>query len=223
MDGVNGYCDMNCGPCLPKPANLIQEPSARKKRERRGPKPSPADCTPERPKVQGGDYRPHYPQRSADAYMNAQDAEIASLRQQVELLRKAHLFGTLYDAMTKAQRELQVLKTCGVAELSLQNPNVASYSSHWEGRALNAELALAECRTSLDAALKAVSGDGLELAMVEALLATYASPCGKDGHFSNYAGRVGDLRGVTIFCVNCALEGELESARCEVQEAKRKG
>lgn len=35
---------------------------------------------PDRPRRQGGDYRPHYPARNADAYMDALEAEIASMK-----------------------------------------------------------------------------------------------------------------------------------------------
>lgn len=35
-------------------------------------------------------------------------------------------------------------RTCGIVELAIRNPNVASYIEHWEGRALRAEAQLQE-------------------------------------------------------------------------------
>ena len=39
--------------------------------------------------------------------------------------------------------ELEQWKTWGIVEISVRNPNVASYIEHWEGRAIKAESALA--------------------------------------------------------------------------------
>lgn len=35
--------------------------------------------------------------------------------------------------------ELHLMKTCGIIEIMVRNPNVADWVEHWEGRALKAE------------------------------------------------------------------------------------
>lgn len=62
----------------------------------------------ERPKVQGGDYRPHYPQRSADAYMNVQKAEIASLRQEIDQAEKHHQITNDYSGDKELRKLLDL-------------------------------------------------------------------------------------------------------------------
>jgi hypothetical protein len=47
------------------------------------------------------------------------------------------------------------LATFGMVELAVRNPNVSSYITEWEGRALRAEAALADERRQLTAALEA--------------------------------------------------------------------
>jgi hypothetical protein len=37
------------------------------------------------------------------------------------------------------REEVAFLKSCGIIELAIRNPNVASYMEHWEGRAEKAE------------------------------------------------------------------------------------
>ena len=41
------------------------------------------------------------------------------------------------------QAELDLLKTCGIVEIAVRNPNVADYMRHWEARAEAAEAKLA--------------------------------------------------------------------------------
>jgi hypothetical protein len=53
------------------------------------------------------------------------------------------------------------------------------------------------------------------------LLLTYRSPCGKPGHFSNFAGsNIASLSdsGKTLYCVNCALEEKTRELREEIEE-----
>lgn len=60
--------------------------------------------------------------------LNPLVAEVQSLRLQVHML----------------QQENENFKTCGIVEIAVRNPNVASYVKHWEERAVNAEIAIIE-------------------------------------------------------------------------------
>jgi hypothetical protein len=52
---------------------------------------------PERPKPQGGDYRPHYARRSADAYMNHLEAKVAEQAATIEQLERKLVAATEPD------------------------------------------------------------------------------------------------------------------------------
>jgi hypothetical protein len=41
------------------------------------------------------------------------------------------------------REEMRFLKTCGIIEIAVRNPNVAEYMRHWERRAEKAEAELA--------------------------------------------------------------------------------
>jgi hypothetical protein len=67
----------------------------------------------------------------------------------------------------QAMRERDLLRTCGIIEVAIRNPNVASYCEHWEGRTEKAE---ASCREHAEAIvvlrdalrdLKVVAADNL--------------------------------------------------------------
>jgi hypothetical protein len=45
--------------------------------------------------------------------------------------------------VTTLQQENRQWRTWGIVEIAVRNPNVASYTEHWEGRALKAEASLA--------------------------------------------------------------------------------
>lgn len=49
----------------------------------------------------------------------------------------------------EALRENEFMKTCGVIELAIRNPNVAAYIDHWEVRALGSELLQAKLLAAL--------------------------------------------------------------------------
>ncbi len=51
----------------------------------------------------------------------------------------AGLVADLRAKLSAAAGELDLLKTCGIIEVAVRNPNVASYTEHWEGRATKAE------------------------------------------------------------------------------------
>ena len=44
--------------------------------------------------------------------------------------------------LEQLREEVAFLKTCGVIELAIRNPNVQSYMAHWERRAESAEMTL---------------------------------------------------------------------------------
>lgn len=46
--------------------------------------------------------------------------------------------------LDQLREEVAFLKSCGIIELAVRNPNVADYMKHWEGRAEKAEAALIE-------------------------------------------------------------------------------
>lgn len=43
------------------------------------------------------------------------------------------------DELTRLRAELDTMKTAGIIEVAVRNPNVSDYMAHWEGRALKAE------------------------------------------------------------------------------------
>lgn len=58
----------------------------------------------------------------------------------------------------KGAEEAHFLKTCGVIELAIRNPNVASYMVHWESRAERAEAEADKLRQEIDETLQLAGG-----------------------------------------------------------------
>ena len=50
----------------------------------------------------------------------------------------------LADRIEELEAELQLMKTSGIIEVAVRNPNVMDYIRHWEGRAEAAEAKLAK-------------------------------------------------------------------------------
>ncbi len=69
---------------------------------------------------------------------------LAKLREENRSLVPAKGLTLAINAFLAADAELELMKTAGVIEVSVRNPNVAEYVKHWEGRALAAEAKVAE-------------------------------------------------------------------------------
>jgi hypothetical protein len=70
----------------------------------------------------------------------------------------------------QAMRERDLLRTCGIIEVALRNPNVASYCEHWEGRTEKAEAscrehaeAIVALRDALDGVMAVVAANNTKL------------------------------------------------------------
>lgn len=63
--------------------------------------------------------------------------------------------------LEQLREEVAFLKSCGIVELAVRNPNVADWMQHWEGRAEKAEAAL---RSAASTSTEAVGVKALEFA-----------------------------------------------------------
>ena len=54
------------------------------------------------------------------------------------------------DRIEELEAELHLMKTSGIIEVAVRNPNVMEYMRHWEGRAEAAEAMLAKAVEELD-------------------------------------------------------------------------
>lgn len=66
--------------------------------------------------------------------------------------------GELKARIEKLEAELHLMKTSGIIEVAVRNPNVMEYMRHWEGRAEAAEAAL-EKQLKIAAAYEENEGD----------------------------------------------------------------
>lgn len=55
------------------------------------------------------------------------------------------------DRIEELEAELHLMKTSGIVEVAVRNPNVMEYVRHWEGRAEAAEAKLAKVMKTCDA------------------------------------------------------------------------
>jgi len=72
------------------------------------------------------------------------------------------------DTIAELEAELHLMKTSGIVEVAVRNPNVMEYMKHWEGRAEAAETALAK---AIDALQEIASLGRCDFAKVRATLA----------------------------------------------------
>jgi hypothetical protein len=70
--------------------------------------------------------------------MNMADQEIAAIAK----APWAYASEDITKAINQLIEELHLMKTSGMIEVAIRNPNVLEYMQHWEGRAIKAELAL---------------------------------------------------------------------------------
>ena len=59
------------------------------------------------------------------------------------------LIEEMADRIEELEAELHTMKTAGVIEVAVRNPNVSEYITHWEGRAEGAEAKLAKVESML--------------------------------------------------------------------------
>ena len=69
---------------------------------------------------------------------------IAKLEEMVEACKADAREAEAYAAELEA--ELHLMKTAGIVEVAIRNPNVSEYMAHWERRAEGAEAKLAKAR-----------------------------------------------------------------------------
>lgn len=82
-----------------------------------------------------------------------QRAELRRLADKHSLLKWPELIDLL-DDFDELEEENAQWKTWGIIEISVRNPNVASYIEHWEGRATKAEAENAKLKKALDQLLE---------------------------------------------------------------------
>jgi len=59
--------------------------------------------------------------------------------------------GTPSTEVDRLREELDLMKTAGIIEVAVRNPNISDYIEHWEGRAEKAEAELALLRAKVEA------------------------------------------------------------------------